>query len=83
MVKSRLKPKKNDFKSKNPESTRPNTLNLSGKRGTYNENTKRASWWARFLVNGRLDGSPICDQHGSEVVVPVLKRTYQNEPLFN
>ena len=35
MVKSRLKPKKNDFKSKNPESTRPNTLNLSGKRGTY------------------------------------------------
>ena len=23
------------------------------------ENTKRASWWAIFLMNGRLDGSPI------------------------
>ena len=40
-------------------------------------NTKRASWWAIFLVNGRLEGSPICDQHGSERVVPVLKRTSQ------
>jgi hypothetical protein len=38
------------------------------------ENTKRASWWAIFLVNGRLDGSPICDQNGSERMVLVLKK---------
>jgi len=40
-----------------------------------NENTKRASWWAIFLVNGRRDGSPICDHNGSERMVLVLKRT--------
>jgi len=43
------------------------------------ENTKRASWWAIFLVNGRLDGSPICDQKGPERMVLGLKRTFQNE----
>ena len=43
------------------------------------ENTKRASWWAIFLVNGRLDGSPICDQKGSDLVVLVLNKTSQNE----
>jgi len=31
-----------------------------------NKNTKRASWWAIFLVNERLEGLPICDQNGSE-----------------
>ena len=44
-----------------------------------NEITKRASWWARFLVNGRLDGSPICDKKGSDLVVLVLNKTSQNE----
>ena len=44
-----------------------------------NENTKRASWWAIFLVNGRLDGSPICDQKWSDLVVLVLNKTSQNE----
>ena len=44
-----------------------------------NENTKRASWWARFLVNVRLDGYPICDQNGSERMVLVLNRTFRNE----
>ncbi len=44
-----------------------------------NENTKRASWWAIFLVNGRLEGIPICDQKGSEMVVLILNRTHQNE----
>ena len=43
------------------------------------ENTKRASWWAIFLVNGRLDGLPICDQKGSDLVVLVLNKTSQNE----
>jgi len=43
------------------------------------ENTKRASWWAIFLVNGRPDGSPICDQNGSERMVLAMKRTSQNQ----
>jgi hypothetical protein len=44
-----------------------------------NENTKRARWRAIFLVNGRLDGYPICDQNGSDLVVLVLNKTSQNE----
>ena len=44
-----------------------------------NEKTKRASWWAIFLVNGRLDGSPICDKKGSKSGGMVLKKTSQNE----
>jgi hypothetical protein len=42
-----------------------------------NENAKRASWWAIFGGKERLEGSPICDQKWSDLVLLVLNRTSQ------